>query len=172
MKKELYIPLVLIGLSVAFIVVSFLLWLSRGNDSLLKKKLRIGALILTLSGVATGCWYSEEVTCYVPSVSCVFVVEDAVAQGTIELDMAVTNKLSGKIYQPEGEDFWYVITDQDDQEIQTGTVEALDGVFDEGMEEFELVVSSDVATGEYVLDFYTPELNRPAASFVLHIFND
>jgi hypothetical protein len=104
MKKELYIPLILIGLSVVFVVVSFLLWLLRGNDSLLKKKLRIGALILLLSGTAvgySGCW-----SCYFTLPDNRFVVEDHT------LDISVTNKITGQIHHRAGEDFWYLIRER------------------------------------------------------------
>ena len=172
MKKELYLPLVLIALSAAFIAVSFLVWITRGNDSLLKKKLRIGALILSLTGVATGCWSSEEIYCYVPSVGSAIIVEDTRPHGTIELDMSVTNKLSGEIYPADGEELQYAITDQNDQDVQTGAVEALDGAFDEKLEEFELVVRSDIATGQYILKFYVPDPGVPDVTFFLHIIND
>jgi hypothetical protein len=171
MKKELYIPLILIGLSVAFVVVSFLLWLSRGNDSLLKKKLRIGAIILSLTGTAVGCGGCGE-TCYLKIPDNQFYLEDHGSVGRIELDMSATNKLTGMIRHRIDEDFWYLIRKQNGEEIQRGNVEPLDGAYDESEEEFEILVRIDIATGEYELEFYLLEEEYPLASFSLYVVND
>jgi len=172
MKKEIYIPLVLIGLSVAFVVVSFLVWITRGNDSLLKKKLRIGGFILLLSGAAIGC--KCEGTCYLTIPDNQFYVEDHGNGSRIELDMSVTNKLNGRINhrEDEAEDFWYLIRAQNGDEIQRGNVEPLDGAYDEYEEEFEILVRIDLATGNYELEFYLLEEEYPLASFSLYVMND
>lgn len=173
MKRELYLPLVLIGLSAAFIVVSFLLWLSRGNDSLLKKKLRIGALIISLSGIALGCWSERDCsTCYLVAQENRFVVEDQHMGGRIVMDMSVTNKLTGLVDNYTSEDFWYLIEDYYDNEIQRGAVEPLDGAYDEWGEEFEILVRIDLATGEYKLEFYLLEEEYPLATYELYVIND
>ena len=66
MRRELFVPLILAGLTVAFVVVFLLVYMSRGNSTyLIRKKLRIGAFILSLTAV--GC--SDPVgtvTCYTP----------------------------------------------------------------------------------------------------------
>jgi hypothetical protein len=173
MKKEIYIPLILIGLSVAFVVVSFLLWLSRGNDSLLKKKLRIGALIISLSGVALGCWSERDCsTCYLVAKENLFVVEDQHMGGRIVLDMSVTNKLTGLVSNYTSKNLWYLIEDHNDNEIQRGAVEPLDGAYDQHSEEFEIPVRIDLATGEYELEFYLLEEEYPLATYELYVIND
>jgi hypothetical protein len=173
MKKEIYIPLILIGLSVAFVVVSFLLWLSRGNDTLLKKKLRIGALIISLSGIALGCWSERDcVSCYLVIPDNQFIVEDQNIGGGIVLDMSVTNKLTGKITHRADEDFWYLIRGQNGDEVQRGMVDPLDGAYDEPEEEFEILVRIDLATGEYQLEFYLLEEEHPLSYFTLRVMND
>ena len=173
MKKELYIPLILIGLSVAFVVVSFLLWLSRGNDSLLKKKLRIGALIISLSGIALGCWSERDCsTCYLIAPQNQFTVEDQHDGGKIVMDMSVSNKLAGHVSGYTSDDLWYLIEDYDDNEIQRGTVEPLDGSYDEYSEEFEILIRIDLPTGEYKLEFYQLEEEYPLATFELYVNND
>jgi hypothetical protein len=169
-KKEICLPLVLIGLSAAFIVVSFLVWITRGKDSLLKKKLRIGALILSLSGVGSGCW--PVISCYDGLPADRFVLEGTDVYGEIELDLTVSNILKGKIQQRRGKDYWFLITGQDSVEIQTGTLEALDGAFNEDTEEFEIAVRSDIPTGGYDLTFYSADDDHPQAHFFLHIINE
>jgi hypothetical protein len=172
-KKELYLPLVLIGLSAAFIAVSFLVWITSGNDSLLKKKLRIGALIISLSGIALGCWSERDCsTCYLVAQENQFIVEDQHMGGRIVLEMSVTNKLTGMVDNYTSDNFWYLIEDYNDNEIQRGTVDPLDGAFDEYSEEFEIPVRIDLATGEYKLEFYLLEEEYPLATYELYVIND
>jgi hypothetical protein len=167
-KKEICLPLVLIGLSAAFIVVSFLVWITRGKDSLLKKKLRIGALILSLSGVGSGCW---AVSCYETLPYDYFTLEGMDFNGEIELDLTVSNILRGKIEQRHSQEYWFLIAGQDSAEIQTGTLEALDGAFNENTEEFEIAVRSDIPSGRYELYFYSEESDSEQAHFGLYIIN-
>jgi hypothetical protein len=170
MKKELYIPLILIGLSVAFVVVSFLVWITRGNDSLLKKKLRIGGFILLLSGAAVGCKCDS--SCYIVARENQFIVEDQYIGGRLALDMSETNKLTGLVSNYTSKNLWYLIEDHNDNEIQRGAVEPLDGAFDEHSEDFEILVRIDIPTGEYKLEFYMIEDDYPLAAYDLHVTND
>jgi ABC-type glycerol-3-phosphate transport system substrate-binding protein len=69
LRKYLIIPVILLGLSIVFIILSIMLFISKGNDSILRKKLRIGGLILALQGVAIqGVWPSSGQECYVQAV--------------------------------------------------------------------------------------------------------
>ena len=54
-KRELFTPLVIAGLAVAFIVVSALVYLSRGDPGLVRRKLRLGGMLLALTGAVNGC---------------------------------------------------------------------------------------------------------------------
>jgi hypothetical protein len=67
MKGNLYIWIIFIGLSVAFATVSVLVYFSRGkNKFLIAKKIRIGALIISLTGAVNSC-APPVVTCYKPA---------------------------------------------------------------------------------------------------------
>jgi hypothetical protein len=62
-KKEIFFPLLAAILGFVFILLSLMVWLNRGkNNGLLKRKLRIGALILALT-TAASCG-SPHVSCY------------------------------------------------------------------------------------------------------------
>ena len=66
--KDIFSPVILIGLVVAFAVFSLLVWFSRGkNARYIKNKYKLGGMILSLSFFATGCStiVPPEVTCYV-----------------------------------------------------------------------------------------------------------
>ncbi len=155
MKKELYLPLVLIGLSAAFIVVSFLIWITRGNDSLLKKKLRIGALILSLTGTAIGC---ESRTCYVPLYDAgqnQLVLSGVIyPDGTFVMNLAFGNRIEGTILYPTIDEYTFQILNDDGSRIDRGPMVIQDGEFDEDLEEFTISIREDIPTGIYNLNFY------------------
>ncbi|MCK4665224.1 hypothetical protein KAU33_00645, partial [Candidatus Dependentiae bacterium] len=71
MNKEIYIPIYLFILSIVFITVSFFLYLTGGkNSKLLAKKLKIGALIITMTTLINCSHiqvdHERKPTCYLP----------------------------------------------------------------------------------------------------------
>ncbi|MFH1052365.1 MAG: hypothetical protein V1779_15700 [bacterium] len=54
MKKDLYIPLVIIALTLVFGIICLMVYLSDGNAYWIKKKLKIGALLLTFNAIVYG----------------------------------------------------------------------------------------------------------------------
>ena len=67
MKKELYIPIIVIALTIVFAAVSLMVYLSNGKHYWIKKKLKIGAILLGLTFYANSCDVPPEVTCYDPA---------------------------------------------------------------------------------------------------------
>ncbi len=63
MKKDILIPLVIISLGLIFVIINIFVFLSKGNEWFIKKKLKIGALILTLTSIAA-CHTIHQPTCY------------------------------------------------------------------------------------------------------------
>lgn len=71
MKKENLIPLLLVVLGFAFVVISLIVFITKGKSYyFIKKKLKIGALIITLTAVLNGnslsADYDHKKTCYMP----------------------------------------------------------------------------------------------------------
>ncbi len=64
MKKELYIPLIIVALTLVFGIICLMVYLSNGNAYWIKKKLKIGALLLTFNGIVYGTYAQEAVSCY------------------------------------------------------------------------------------------------------------
>jgi len=120
LRRYLVIPVILLGLSIVFVVLSIILEISKGNDSILRRKPRIGGLILALQGVAIqGAW---------PSASCYerappqFVLDSTSPETTtIELDLEETNTIEASIRYGEHEKFTFVILDNK-HVIQWGAV--------------------------------------------------
>ena len=63
MKKEILIPLVIIILGLIFVIINIFVFFSKGNAWFIKKKLKIGALILTLTSIAA-CHTIHQPTCF------------------------------------------------------------------------------------------------------------
>jgi len=62
MKKELILPIFILLLSFLFIIISIFVFFTKGNAWFIKKKLKIGAMMLSLTGIL-GCG-SPRPTCY------------------------------------------------------------------------------------------------------------
>ncbi len=65
MKKEILIPLLLILLGLLFAIINVMVFFFKGNKWFVKKKLKVGAMILSLTSLL-GCG-SPFGTCYAPT---------------------------------------------------------------------------------------------------------
>jgi hypothetical protein len=63
MKKEIVFPVLLIILGILFILINLIVFISKGNGWFIKQKLKVGALILSLSGIFA-CGSPPKVSCY------------------------------------------------------------------------------------------------------------
>ena len=164
MKKEIWIPLYLVGLSIAFITVSFLLFLTRGkHQGLLAKKLRLGALIISLTAAVSCSPFKPPPTCYVPPSPYVTIENEVIDRSTpdweysIEVDISETNILKAKSMHSFGGKISFRITDKNGKVIQFSDAKPVDGEFNDHTEELELHLNKDLKPGEYDLVFYTRE---------------
>ena len=164
MKKEIWIPLYLLMLSLVFVTVSFLLYLSGGkNQKLLAKKLSLGAMIISITA-AVGCTpIKPPHTCYVPPSAYVQVENEVIDRSTsdwkysVEIDISETNIIKGKSMHSFGSKISFRITDTDGKIIQFSDAKPVDGEFNDHTEELEMHLNKDTEPGEYILTFYTRE---------------
>ena len=156
MKKELFIPFIVAGLGVAFLLISLLVFLSRGNGALIRKKLKIGGLIISLSGLAAGC---PGPTCYDPVANNQFSIDSSQGYRELLLNLSEENTITGKLYEPIGTDFTYRIFNQASESVQQGPILATDGAFDSSNEQFTITVDSSLSDGVYDLCLYTGSLS-------------
>ena len=160
-KKAVYIPVVFIVLGLLFLGVSFLVYLTKGKDSLIKRKLRIGALLLTITGFSiTGCsGGGGVVSCYIGPAPNNFILETQYPSSAINVNLAHTNILHGEIRYRINTNYSFRLMDTGNTVIQTNELFADDGVYDTATEQFSLSLTNAVQTGEYKLYFY----NKTAA---------
>lgn len=96
MEKKISTVMVFLLLIMAFWAVSVLVIITKRNSWLVRKKLRIGALLLSLGGVAAGCGVPPVSSCYVmPAPVNEFVIDDADNESK---EIVVSRSGSGEIY--------------------------------------------------------------------------
>jgi hypothetical protein len=163
-KKELWAPFALAGLAVIFAAVCLGLWLSRGNHWWLKRKLRIGALMLTLTGVANGCTCAS---CYTGPAS-VITLDGQYSGAELVLDLASGTRIQGKVEHSildEDAPIPFHLLEMDGGLVQVGALVAKDGAFDERTEKLYLDLRADTQPGYYEIEIYDPDSQLPDGGF-------
>lgn len=138
MRREHWIPLAVLGLTLAFVLVSWLVRLSRGHPWLIRRKLRLGALLLGLTGAAAGCGEGGTATCYLPApVDEIYFDSQFRGQDGLVLDLGQGSELSGDLNGRSDSAYSYQIL-VDGTEARRGAVVAADGAFDAVTELFRI----------------------------------
>lgn len=153
-RKETWLPIAAVGLTAAFLVVSGLIRLTRGNPWLIRRKLRLGALLLGVNGAAAGCGPGGFATCYapLPPNSIDFDAPFVTADGLV-FDLAAGSVLTGEILAPTGSVYAFQLTFED-VELQRGDLVPVDGAFDESSEAFTLTLDPDHLAPKCLLRLY------------------
>ena len=155
-RKQILVPVLVAVLSVAFVFVSFLVFVTRGNASLIRKKLKLGAVILSLTGVVLGGCREGEITCYAPILPSdrIEFYSPGVTEDGIYLNLAVRYIIEGTIYERRSDAFSFDIIDESRNEVQSGDIAAIDGAYDTETELFLIAVRRDLPVGAYTLSIY------------------
>ena len=152
MKREPTVLLAIAGLSLAFAIVSLLVWFSRGNSKLVARKLRLGALLIGLTGATTGC---PVASCYETAAPRpdTLVLADGLQNGsTIEVKAGEAKKLTARIEQRLCNYFSFEVSDDRGALALAGPVQPIDGAFDSPTEEVGLTLfATDLQPGSYAL---------------------
>ncbi len=182
LKRHVFIPVVITFVATAFIVISFLVFFTRGKPSLIGKKLTIGAFLIYLTGLVSCDLIDgkKTPTCYVPlpPPNEFHVVEPSPDKNGINIDLTSGNLVRGVIERREGEAFSYRIDDEVALERQRDDLAAADGAFDEYAEDFEVMIREDLPTGMYWIHFFdvdsadqSSDCKQCRASYRLNIMN-
>ena len=103
LKKYMIIPIVLAVLGAAFVLVSFLVYISRGKYVFIKQKLKIGALILTLTALSYNCQSNQDdiVLCYKAAVPTpqITILNEINQNQEIIVDALVNRTVTGTIQE-------------------------------------------------------------------------
>ena len=139
----------LLFLGITFIVINFLIKSTRGNHKLIKKKLFIGILIITLTAMLqTPAWSRNN--------------KDILHNPAIEFDNAGKPDIILHFpFQFTINYYSYCITDLSKNFIESGEIKATDGTFDGEVVEFKFTINSKIAPGKYRLYIYDIALDNP-----------
>jgi|WetSurMetagenome_2_1015567.scaffolds.fasta_scaffold862398_1 hypothetical protein len=160
-RKEMLLPAWVFILMIVFAALCLLVWLSRGKNPLvLKQKMRVGAMILSLTATASGCIPIR--TCYKPAPPKNVInfnkggeVNLKTARGKSKQDEVVANKnsiLKGRLSYMREKNFSYAITDGHGNELRRNNLALLEtAARNENSFEIDLI---NIAKGTYRLNFY------------------
>jgi hypothetical protein len=155
MEHKIVTTISIFFLFVAFALVSFLVFLTRRHPYFVSKKLRLGALILSLTGVSVGC---IPATCYYPAPlpreDTIYIYGSDTLSHEIVLNRSTSDTISGKITKRRSQFLSYAIFDSLDTIVKKDDVQPSDGVFDSDSEEFKIGLSHSILAGNYDLRFY------------------
>jgi hypothetical protein len=141
-------------LFLAFGIISLLVILTRRHPYFVSRKLRLGAVLLSLTGSSVGC--VAPVSCYLPALHNVITIDQVNPQTSeIVLDRATSDTLTGSIRDRLGTAFSYAVFDSLDTLVKKDDIQALDGAFDADSEAFKIGFGHSVPAGDYTLRLYS-----------------
>ena len=163
MRKELLFPVIIAVLFLTVGVFSFLLLFFKRNPQLIRHKIKIGLIIISLQALMTGCGSavqtSEEISCYAKPIEpdIMSLVNPHYKDGKY-----IYNKETDSIYvnvsERIGTHFSYAILDETGKEVMHGELKAKDTLLDKAWEELFVPLPSGIESGTYQLVFYNSRI--------------
>jgi hypothetical protein len=163
MERKIALGISLGVLFIAFGIISLLVILTKRHPYFVAKKLRLGALIISLSGFAAGCSGGAPkpvVSCYTSADELVFSIDQADSlTGSIVLHKGISDTITGKIRTTFGNEiyrdsFAYAIIDSANSIVFKNDILSNDGAFDGKEEEFKIGLGNAVMPGTYEIRLY------------------
>lgn len=149
--KRIISPVVLLGLFAAFALVCIIVYFTKGKNRLwIAKKMKLGAAIIAITAISTGC--PPIITCYDPMPEN-YIHFDHIdtAEYCLIVEIESNPVITGKVMGRTESSFLYTITESDTVIVQKGNVEAKDGKFDAETEEFTITLNTIIEKGDYLL---------------------
>jgi hypothetical protein len=165
--KKISIPVVIVVLSAAFLLVSFIVYLYGGKSAKwVARKMKLGAAIIAIGGITTGC---PVVTCYDPAPSDWFRFDNIDSTSYLVVaDLPNDSILTGNVTAPTCSRYIFEIETLDSQLVDSGYIEPLEGSFDRSNGDFTMDINSALDTGFYQIAIYLPGMvNDEKQNFLL-----
>ncbi|MBP7508164.1 MAG: hypothetical protein KA807_10105 [Prolixibacteraceae bacterium] len=155
--RRIISPFALILLFIAFAVITAIVFLQKGrNTKWISRKMKLGAAILTITGITTGC--PPQVTCYDPVPSNFFQFDQInYDENAIIVDLPKDTVITGRIITPDFDAYSFEISTTDSVVVQTGYVIPEDGKLDSDDEKIKIIVDSKLIEGDYYLNISSAE---------------
>jgi len=152
-KKETIIPLAFVALSLLFVVVSAMVYLSGGKSKKwVAKKMRIGGLLLTLTA-AQNLVSAQEIRCYLPATEYSIDFYGSIKPEII-INLEKEFTIKGRFHSKKTSKLSFTIKDQNGFIVQNANALAVDGIFNEKTEDFLAYLNPDLHDGLYILEFF------------------
>ncbi|MBN1798431.1 MAG: hypothetical protein JW822_07630 [Spirochaetales bacterium] len=166
-KKYMIIPVILAVLGAAFAVVCFLVYISRGKYIFIRQKLKIGALILSLTAFSCSCQSNQDdiVLCYkatAPTPRITFSNELNQNQELI-VDPLVNRAITGTIQEDDQSypAYSFRIVDAKGTVLQKDELTVTETSGKQPRELcFEIAIDQDIPLGAYTLRLYYADLKN------------
>lgn len=153
-KKSIIAPLLIIGLSIAFIGICFMVYLSKGKSKKwVARKMKIGAMVLSLSTISV----VPQACCYKPAQGPYCRIEfdsKFETQNKVELQIDTENKLTGILMYSYTDKYSFSVQDTNSIIYQKGLIKPEDGDFDNSNENIFLTIDQNIKKGEYIISFF------------------
>lgn len=172
--KENLTPIAIIFLTCLFAIISVAVYFTKGKSKFwLSKKIKIGALLLTVSAIIpSSCCYDDGYG--YPNIPR-FSITTTGFSDVPYVNLNTESTIKGTIHDRTGTNFYFSITDT----LYTDTLQfekilPLDGAFDSDKENFIIEIDENTKTGLYSLNFYTKlehePINHLCTRFRIRIF--
>ena len=167
LKKYMIIPLLLAVLGAAFALVSFLCFISRGRYVFIKQKLKIGALLLSLTAFSAGCQSNQDdiVLCYKAAAPTphITIFNETNQNREIIVDPLLGRAITGTIQEDEQSypHYSYRIVDNKGAVLQKGGLTITQTSAKQPRELcFEIIIDQDIPLGTFSLRLYHTDLKN------------
>lgn len=163
-KKELLTPFLVAALSLLFVAICFMVFLSNGKSKKwISRKMLIGGLLLSLTSITqTNCLRPR---CYWrPHYNHFNIIK--FNQKEIKIQLTDSDLIKGKIKKIHTEKYSFIIQTYDDgKRLREGNLIPVDGKFDHPNESFMIKLENKLDKGEYLLIIYGHDSNDESLSY-------
>jgi hypothetical protein len=165
--KRVISPLFLAGLFAAFAFVCLIVYFRKGKtEKWVARKMKLGATILAVAGITTGC--PPLITCYVPVAENIFNFDKIDSSDySVLADLPVDSIVTGKVYGRTYDQFLFEIVSTNSTSVQKGNLLPTDGIFDRAEEGFRIILDSKIDTGKYQLNILIPDSGNEKNTFII-----
>lgn len=160
-KKNLIVVMLYLSiLYLIFVTVSTLLFFNKKSVKLLKHKLKIGGIIITLTSMLNSCdpLIKPEVSCYMPVVPNNILLDNFSYENSYTLTITdmENNIITGKITDraTQSTEFSFQVVDSSGNISQSENISPADGIFDTETEYIRFEIDPSLPSGTYTLNIY------------------
>lgn len=171
-KTELFIPIILVFLGIAFVAVSLAVYLSDGKSAFwVSRKMRLGALIITLSslGACDGC-INPPNTCYEQVATDRFVIESAV-NDTVKTKISDSLSFNARVSFPQSQEYSFSVVNSAGVIVLREDLFSLDSTIDSTSENFRIKINKKLNKGAYKIQIYPVSQNNQDSVLSISNYN-